>query len=56
MSLKLNLEEKKLKINMQVAEEEILTKNTKSKIMNELETEFLIKCEQNKKLEKNIKK
>ena len=56
MTLKLNLEEKKLKINMQQAEKEILTKNTKAKIMNELESEFLIKCEQNKKLEKKIKK
>ena len=56
MTLKLNLEEKKLKINMQQAEKEILTKNTKAKIMNELESEFLIKCEQNKKFEKKIKK
>ena len=56
MSLKLDLEEKKMKINLQQEEEEILTKNTKSKIMNELESEFLIKCEKNKKLLKSIKK
>ena len=34
---------------MQEEEKEILTKNTKSKILTELENEFLIKCEQNKK-------
>ena len=56
MSLKLDLEDKKMKINLQQEEEEILTKNTKSKIMNELESEFLIKCENNKKLLKSIKK
>ena len=49
MTLKLDLEEKKLKINMQEEEKEILTKNTKSKILTELENEFIIKCEQNKK-------
>ena len=56
IQLKLDLEEKKKKINLQQEEEEILTKNAKAKIINELESEFLIKCEQVKKLEKKLQK
>ena len=56
MSLKLDLEEKKMKINLQQEEEEILTKNTKSKIMNELESEFLMNFLLNAKKIKNCSK
>ena len=56
IKLKLEIEAKKKQIGEQGAELEILTKNAKSKVINELETDYVIKCEQEKNLLKAIKK
>ena len=56
IKLKLEIEAKKKKIGEQGAELEILTKNAKSKVISELESEYAIKCEQHKNLLKAIKK
>jgi chromosome segregation ATPase len=56
IKLKLEIESKKKRISEQGAELEILTKNAKSKIISELENEYIVKCEQHKNLLKAIKK
>ena len=56
IKLKLEIEKKKKMIGEQGMELEILTKNAKSKIINELESDYVIKCEQYKNLLKAIKK
>jgi hypothetical protein len=56
IKLKLEIEDKKRRIGEQGTELEILTKNAKSKVINELENDYIIKCEQYKNLVKAIKK
>ena len=56
IKLKLEIDSKKKKISEQGTELEILTKNAKSKIIGELESDYILKCEQHKNLLKAIKK
>ena len=43
-------------VQRKALQQEILTKNAKSKIISELENEYIMKCEQHKNLLKAIKK
>ena len=54
--LKLEIESKKKRIGEQETELEILTKNAKSKVISELESDYIVKCEYHKGLLKAIKK
>ena len=56
IKLKLEIESKKKKIAEQGTELEMLIKNAKSKVISELEADYILKCEHHKGLLKAIKK
>ena len=56
IKLKLEISEKKLKINEQIRYIEELEKNSKTKIINELEDDYYSKCEKQREFLRELKK